>query len=216
MEEVWEFHSPYQSSVKYAGMSFIWRLPTHLNDTTIYKCWSGDSTKLLLGTSAQLSKDVIHYPVMYIPPASWKLSVLYSMRVRQYALSPEAYKFLELMKKNTEQLGSVFDSQPSELTGNIRGVTDPNEIVIGFVEVTQEQQQRIFIYNSQVPGWGYTNDCPLPHPVFVDKVNPAIDGQATFPAAFDPSGEILSAYFAPPLCVDCTLRGVNKKPAFWP
>ena len=65
------------------------------------------------------------------------------------------------MKKNTEQTGSLFDPQPSQLSGNIHCLTDPNELVIGYVEITQEQTQRIFISSSEVSDWHYDPGCAL-------------------------------------------------------
>ena len=38
-----------------------------------------------------------------------------------------------LMQKNAESLGSIFDEQPTQITGNIHSVTNPSEQVIGYV-----------------------------------------------------------------------------------
>ena len=66
---------------------------------------------------------------------------------------------MQKMKKNTEQVGTLFDAQPSQISGNFKCLTNPGELVIGFVEVTEEQTKRAFIYNSQVPGWSYNMIC---------------------------------------------------------
>jgi len=157
-------------------------------------------------------------PVQYIEPHSEKLSVLYSINLRQYAISHDEYLFLQKMKKNTEQLGTIFDPQPSEISGNIHCLTDSNETVIGHVEITQEQVKRIFISNSQVPGWNYDPGC-----YFFEIANKpdsikqhGIGLMPTFAAATDPLGGIISFYASMPQCVDCTLRGVHQKPDFWP
>jgi hypothetical protein len=123
------------------------------------------------------------------------------------------------MKKNTEQIGTLFDPQPSELSGNIHCLTDPNEIVIGYVEITQEQAKRIFIYNNQVNGWNYQAGCLQ---IIVDNNLDSIakygrDRFPTVPFALSPLGSILQFYAANnETCVDCTIRGTNQKPAFWP
>ena len=98
-------------------------------------------------------------PLLFIEPASEKLSVLYSINVKQYALSHEAYLFFEKVKKNTEQVGSVFDPQPSELQGNIHCITIPDEMVVGYVDILEEKTQRIFISNAMLPGWNYRAHC---------------------------------------------------------
>jgi hypothetical protein len=123
------------------------------------------------------------------------------------------------MKKNTEQTGSLFDAQPSQLSGNIHCLTDPNEFVIGYVEITQEQTQRIFIYSSQVSGWKYDPGC-YQYEVDNNLDSIALHGSEltpTGPSALDAMGGILKFYGAADVrCVDCTIGRTNKKPPFWP
>jgi uncharacterized protein DUF4249 len=144
---------------------------------------------------------------------------LYSINVKQYAMSQEAYQFMQKMKKNTEQVGTLFDAQPSQITGNIKCLSDPNEPVIGFVEVTEEQTKRTFVYNSQVPGWNYSPPC-IQYVILntVDDMNK--NGSALFPTVpktLTPLGGVQDFYAANmESCIDCTTRGVNHKPVFWP
>src|SRR4029078_7417977 len=125
-EETWEIHSAYKTKLKYVydfdgnllGIGF--RDPLRVDDTTLYKCWqSYNSSNIVLGSSERLSTDKIHLPVVSVEPNSGKLSVLYSVHLHQFALSYDAYLFFGKIKKNTEQVGSIFDAQPSELQGNI-------------------------------------------------------------------------------------------------
>ena len=118
-------------------IALVYRYPDHSVDTTIYKCWKTlNSTSIIIGSSESLSTDIIYLPFHFIENGSEKLSILYSMKLKQYAVSHEKYLFLQKMKKNTEQTGSLFDPQPSQLSGNIHCLTDPNETVIGYVEIS--------------------------------------------------------------------------------
>ncbi|MDO3626770.1 DUF4249 family protein [Mucilaginibacter sp. BT774] len=80
-----------------------------------------------------ISKRYYQNPILSIASSAEKLSVEYSILVKQYALSADAYKFYANLKKNTEQLGSIFDAQPSAIRGNIHFVTTPAEPVIGYL-----------------------------------------------------------------------------------
>jgi hypothetical protein len=227
-EETWEIHSAFYTSLEYirdtirtgAVTGLVYRLPDHNADTSLYKCWSTlNSSTIILGSTEKLISDIVYLPVQYIEPHSEKLSVLYSINLRQYAISHDNYLFLQKMKKNTEQLGTIFDPQPSEISGNIHCLTDPAEIVIGFIEITQEQVKRIFIYNSQVPGWGYDVACAQR---VIDNNLDSIaqygsDQYPTLPQSLDPFGNIVK-FFATndEDCMNCTFRGVNQKPGFWP
>ena len=154
---------------------------------------------------------------MSLASGSEKLSVLYSLNVHQYSLSKEAYIYLQKLKLNTEDIGSIFSVQPSELTGNIHCTTNPSEIVIGFVEVSQEKEKRLFISNVEVPGWNYRQDCQTPYIVLnnPDSIQKYAAGLPTIP--YQAGLGIISFYDSPdPNCVDCTLRGSNVRPSFWP
>ena len=189
-------------------------------DTTIYKCWrSAISRSLILGSSARLSQDIISkQPFLLIPAGDRRLSVLYSIYVRQYGLTKEAYEFLEKMRKNTEGTGSIFDPQPSQLKGNIQNVSDPEEVVIGFVSICTVVDKRLFIYNSEVPQWDYRSDC------FEARIknNPdSIDvaqGSGLVPTDVLETFGTAIVYFGVSTadCVDCTRTGTNVKPSFWP
>ena len=225
-EETWEFHSAFFNSLAYIRdnstgkvVGLKWKDPYHNIDTTVYQCWKTlNSSSILLGTTENLTADVVYLPVQFIEPHSEKLSVLYSINLRQYAISQDNYLFLQKMKKNTEQLGTIFDPQPSEISGNIHCLTNPDEKVIGYVEVSQEQVARIFISNSQLPDWNYDPGCVQ---IEIDNNVDSIakhgsDLMPTLPAKLSSMGTIISFYASTPPCVDCTLRGVHQKPAFWP
>ena len=221
-EETWEFHSAFQSSLIYvitpqpdAGSVYSVgnRLPNGTVDTTIYKCWhSPHSTSIILGSSEKLTTDKILYPLLNIAPAAQQLSVLYSIIVKQHAVSKGNYDFLQKMKKNTEQLGTIFDAQPSDLNGNIHCVSNPAEQVVGYVEVSQLQAQRIYISNRDVPGWNYPQPCvEINLPLNSDSIKAY--GLNLIPTSL---GDIGKFNAAEPNCVDCTLTGSNIRPPFWP
>ncbi len=225
-EETWEFHSAFSTSLVYSYdpsndsiTGVVFRSPdTQAADSALYKCWhSPHSTSILIGTSEKLSEDKIFYPLIDIPAGSQQLSVLYSLIVKQHTVSKDNYSFLQKMKKNTESVGSIFDAQPSELKGNIHCVNNPSEPVVGYMEVSQIQSQRIFISHLQVPDWGYTQPCQeklianntddiMKNGLGLSPTNPAMSFGNT----------VISFYASEAECVDCRLSGSNIKPDFWP
>jgi hypothetical protein len=218
--ETWEFHSPYLKVLKYEGNTVAYiDSTTYGPDESIMTCWSSrSSTNILLGSTAKLKEDRVYLPICFVPVRSKEISVLYSINVRQFAISKEAFEFLEKMKKNTESTGSIFDPQPSELKGNIRNVADPNEPVIGFVNISTFQEKRMFIYNNQVPKWNHNYPCNRVeiqnHP---DSVKLVKDG--TFPTEVNAKiRDFIVSFWVTSSreCFDCTISGTNVKPAFWP
>ncbi len=228
--ETWEFHSTYQTYLKYKIVnsskgqqySVVFIDSTKFGiDVGQYICWKTEnSTSILTGSTATMSSDVIHLPINMIPPASWKLGVLYSINVRQYSLSKGRYEFLQRMKKNTEGTGSIFDAQPSELSGNIH-CTSSNEPVIGYIDICPVQEKRIFVNPYQVPDWAYWLYKPNCPEIVVTNNSDSIQIKAIMllPTNYKDinsmTGAIISFFAAPPECVDCRLKGSNIKPSFW-
>lgn len=214
--ETWEFHTR-RANLKYVGNPLRVEF-RDANDPQITTCWQYDaSTSILLGSTAKLSEDIVHLPLTLIPSASIKLSVLYSINVKQYSWTKEGYEFLERMKKNTESLGSIFDAQPSQLNSNIHCTTNPGQPVIGFVSICTIRENRIFINNNDLLNWGYSDRCQvITLPNIPDSI--AQNGQGTLP--IEPVLQVFfsivtfSAADAP--CVDCRLSGSNVKPYYWP
>ena len=226
--ETWIFHAKYDSNyISNDSTDVVLRRP----DQQIYQCWgSSISTVITLGSSAKLSQDVIYQsPIVFIPSTSEKIESRYSILLKQYAMTSDGYNYYSILKKNTEQLGSIFDAQPSQLTGNIHCTTDATLPVIGYITAGLVQQKRIYINNSQLPTWTptYPYDCELDTALYSTK-GPMPQNQVLEILVPQPNGDIpVSPIFAPgspsPIgyvysgsgCVDCSTRGSLIKPSFW-
>ena len=228
----YEFHSAYNSVDVVSKVPFDTVVRRELADQ-IFVCWQNDhSTNILLNTSAKLSQDVItKNPITFIASTSEKIANRYSILVRQYALTTDAYNYFAQLKKNTEQLGGIFDPQPSTLHGNIHCVSNPTEQVIGYVTAGNSSEARIFISNRNLPHWQSDNSytgCMLDTDLFerpiggnqvVNEVQLYIyPGYHTPIFTYEPptATHILGYVASDPYCVDCTIRGgTSKKPSFW-
>src|SRR5688572_21927206 len=114
-EETWEYNSVYESSFKRVD-----GLPVLRNENErIYVCWRTLlSSDILLSSSLRLTEDRISdYLINFVPQGSIKLSRTYSILVRQYALSEDAFNYWQQLQKTTESLGGLFDPQPARITG---------------------------------------------------------------------------------------------------
>jgi hypothetical protein len=224
-EEAWRFHSKYSSSyiVDQTLKKVVFRPASEQN----YYCFAGDlSSTIVIGSSAKLTQDVIYQaPVTTISPESEKIEMRYSILVKQYALTKEAYQFWENLKKNTEQLGSIFDAQPSQLTGNIHNLKNTAEPVIGYISITNTQTKRVFIDNADLPReWTakYPYDCEAdsalffnPHSMQDEVKLLIIDGNGIPIQEITKSGQTAGYTYSSLNCVDCRIRGRVQAPSFW-
>lgn len=212
--ETWQYRAQLESELgEKNGLIY------YADTNQMYNCWSTtNSRNILVGSSVALSNDVISMaPINLIPQSSEKIAIRYSILVKQYALTSEAYQYFNILKKNTENLGSIFDAQPTQLTGNIHSVNNPSEVVIGYFTASSVQQKRIFINNTQVTGWNYVipgRTCDLllidQHLYYLDYDYPDPEfGPYYFSGS---TGLVITRRS----CLDCTLRGGTKhKPSFW-
>lgn len=214
--ETWEYTAAEQSGIIFQHDSLLLRNAAD----QIYFCYHNDSSsQIFIGTSAKLMQDVIYLqPLIFIPVNTQALAIEYSVQVSQYALTDTAYNYLTLLKSNTEQLGSIFDPLPSQLTGNIHCLTNPNELVLGFVSAGTVQQQRIFISSRQLPQWQYVVECHIPDTTVSDGEASMIhffDQDGFIPIYHDMARGFITANL--PICVDCRYQGGSTtKPPFMP
>jgi len=217
--ETWQFQAKYYSDFILDDSSLVVRQQSQ----QIYQCWANDiSTDIQLASSAKLSQDVIYQnPLIFIPSTSEKIETRYSILLKQYAMTAAGYSYYSLLKQNTEELGTIFDPQPSTLTGNIHCTTNTGIIVIGYVTAGTYQQKRIFVDNSQLPQvWRpiYPYDCEADTAKYgnaayftlLQKNSPYI----AIDYASNASG-VVGFLYSDRQCADCSIRGTTVQPSFW-
>lgn len=224
--ETWRFHARYVSSfmVDQTKKEVVFRTPAEQS----YYCFAGSkSSTIVIGSSAKLSQDVIfQQPITTIAPESEKIGMRYTIQVKQYTLTKEAYQFWENLKKNTEQLGSIFDAQPSQLTGNIHNLKNMAEPVIGYISIANVQTKRVFIDNADLPKqWltAYPYNCGKPDSALFsnpktgsnDVLSMIINGGAIPVDQITSRVSVIGYTYSTRECADCRIRGNVQAPPFW-
>lgn len=215
--ETWNYQSFYSTMYGVRNGLIYIKNPDEQTDS----CWrTQGSNNILVNSTIALSEDVIsNYPVAVVLQNSEKISKGYSILVRQYAITQDAFLYLQLIQKNTQQLGTLFDAQPSQLKGNIISEQNPEEPVIGYISASTVTEKRIFIRNSEVSNWNFIPpllDCLNTYVIPQNPINYLI---------FDHSDPTYGPYYfitggglaiAKKQCLECTERGgTNVKPSFW-
>jgi hypothetical protein len=211
LEETWEIVPPYSPQLEWANG----------NLRTIAVpfpriCWGTEkSADIKLEKTTNLSQDLVSdYVLRAYPKANERLRHRYSMLVRQYAQTQEEYSYWGLMRKNTEDIGTLFDPLPVQLTGNVHCLTDAAEVALGYVGAYSERQQRIFISRNDLPfDWDISTgyDSCIPDTVKDKDIRKVFSYPGNIPL-YDVPGGILGTSRD---CVDCRLRGTTVKPSFW-
>lgn len=180
-------------------------------------CWGNEQvTDIKLSKTTNLTQDIIsNYALRSYSTTNERFYNRYSILVKQYALSRQEYQYWELLEKNTENIGTLFDPLPSQLTGNVRSLADEAEPVIGYVGCHSLQQQRIFIARNQLPNtWRISSgyDQCIPDTVESRYIRTVFSYPENIPLYYVPGGVLGTSKE----CVDCRRRGAAVKPDFWP
>jgi len=223
LTETYEFHN--RDDLEYLFLDLDHRVKP-LPDTNIFLTCYITNELFKIHSMSLGALDFGRYikkPFSFVPndEKEQKLHHKYSLLVKQYSLGEEAFFYWNELKKNSQEQGSLFDSQPALLESNIRNVNDEEEYVLGFFSMAGMVEKRAFAIKPEGLDLSpYENFCYA-----VDTLTPAVFYEGGY-YRYDPS----PMYFTRPLlkphwnlvlvnksCVDCREYRNSKdiKPDFW-
>jgi hypothetical protein len=230
-EETWKFKVPNPSRFIYISDTDIYAIP----DVKEY-CWKNQKSDDILIHSVHTGQNshIGGEPIKFIATQkSDRLTLQYSILVKQYSVSEEEYDFWNGLKMVNESGGDIFESQPFSVMGNIRNINNPDERVLGYFQVSALKQQRKNISLSDIasldlPNYIYPcaliakspDDYPPPfrtsfneiYRMFcVDRSEYAFVEPLYYPGTFN----LLKLVFTTKECADCEVTGTSTKPDFW-
>jgi Domain of unknown function (DUF4249) len=219
--ETWQYNTYLRSNFDYVHGTVIQRTA----DQQIYNCWKTDpSANILLASTSQLSQDIVsRFLFNYVSKTTEKIFDEYSVEVSQYALTKDQFVYWTELKKNSEEAGTLFDAQPSQLTSNIHCLANPSEPVMGYLSASSVSKKRVFVSFSQLKSYHYT-PYYLPCEVLKDVTTGFSNYDTSRAYEYLEMPDHLFTYWyydgvnhvAQNFCIDCREHGgTNIKPAFW-
>jgi len=216
-DETWEITPAYIPGFEYSG--------GRVRPLTVpypALCWATTrSNKVEISKTTALSQDVVsEYPVRQLPSTADRLHQKYSILVQQYALTKEEYGYWDQLRRNTESIGTLFDPQPTQLTGNVHCLTNGSELALGYVGAHSLTEKRIFIARAQLPAaWRLlmgNESCFPADTVKIGDEYRSFNPGYLFPIYLVAKGGALLGYSASTAdCIDCRKRGTAVRPSFW-
>ena len=177
------------------------------------------STDIIVANTEKLQDNIISdNRISTISATDRRIAKGYCITVSQSCLDKEGYSYWESMKKNTSGTGGLFAPQPSEVRGNITSVLDPQENVIGYVNVVTKATCRLFIpdmalgiYDKMacIRDMTYFNSISWPNAYNKYGMRPV--AYLKNEAGFD---IVTEAHWAPKACVE--VENCTVKPDYWP
>ncbi len=231
-EETYKFIAPFWSRLKISVIS-----PTEIafieNNDQNRICYNNRFSSGILQTETTgLTEDRVSQElIQFLKIDDYAISERYSILVKQFVQSPQAFKFYETLKELSSSESVLSENQPGFVKGNVRAVDNVNEKVIGFFEVSSVSSKRAFfswrdIFSGSQRRPPYIiEDCKLIAPQFNQNDNELIDvlNEGYFiyyrenfikgdPPVIPNGGPYV---LVRPECGDCTSIGTNIAPDFW-
>lgn len=220
--ETYKIVSPYhvEQDVLVVDGEFV-EIPKTREETICYVTEASNNV-LLANTNSQAGNDLDAYLIKFMNKESYRTAHRYSILVRQYSISGEAYSYYETLKDFSESESLFSQNQLGLINGNISSVNDPDEPVIGMFSVSGVSSKRIFFSfeDYYTPGDFLPNahvECEVLFPPAGTVAQREWIGEQLEMGSIKYFGfEMGSGYrFAKTGCIDCTVFGTNVAPEFW-
>jgi hypothetical protein len=144
IDEDWEYDIPYIYDYYWDGKD--------LSDVSIpYQCYKQRHLRdfFISTTNNSQINNIADYPLHFVSKYD-KLKYGYGIRVRQYALSEFSYKFWESVIENNNP-NAINSKQQYPLVGNIKCISNPNELVYGILEASAVKARNLQVKPLYVP-----------------------------------------------------------------
>ena len=209
--ETWEYTAALPAEYYYDGSMHEIKPP----DCTNFYCWyTGLYKNVFTVSTKNLSQNIYRqYPLQFIDGRTSRLSILYSILVRQLALSEGAYNYWEQLRINSNEQGGLYEKQPLAIKGNIVNESNPEKDVLGYFYAASESHKRYFYHDVEGVDFGFSNFCsPYELGMFGWREIEKWEYPVYFYYNEEGALRLLNRE-----CVDCRkLGGITIKPDFWP
>ncbi len=156
------------------------------------------------------------FPVRVIHRDNPVIRTRYSILVKQYAQSLEAFTFYKTLNKFSSSEDVFSQNQPGFFSGNLFSVENSKEKVVGYFDISSVSIKRIFFNFSDFfpnePTPPYFEDCSIFQIKDISKLTEeVINNRVVFHSLIpDELPNVVAAS-----CGDCTQLGTTTKPDFW-
>jgi hypothetical protein len=229
--ETYEYHAAVYARYGLKNHVVYERTP----EEQVFACYLDERTANVATSTHGLKEDrLTGIRLSIITRASPKISVRYSILVKEKAISQEEYTYQRLLLMTTEQQGSLFSQIPGAVVGNVHSTTNNDETVVGYFSAQQIQERRYFIDTRlDLPDGFYIKQFQAncqPEPTCGFPVSDQLAGSlggCVYPTALSDGVGIVAYDMSQTTgfttymwtfgeCSDCTLKGgTTTKPPFW-
>ncbi len=159
---IWKSYETYKYRSSF-DIDFTWEgeLIPNPDVTALRTCWKTSKVNDFIVSSTELTESdyVNKFPLHFVSTETKKLSIRYSLLVKQLSVSKTTFNFYEAIQEQNEEQGQMWSKQPMQILGNIHNIDNPDEPVLGYFITAGIDQKRIFVDRPQLQFY-YTECTP--------------------------------------------------------
>jgi len=213
-EECWEFHTDYYpeydinpESMVISPLMFPW---------PYYWCYKYDKSKqnVLWDYSSLEINDSYNFHIRSFPRTDSRNHKRYSILIRAFAMSKDAYLFIKNTQEMSQLGGDLFTPEPGMLEGNVHCENDPLKQAFGYVMACEAASKREYLNGI------YLQSVYLSDAIFV-PVDPEEYAIYYNDRNYRPVKKIMAEEgsfigWGPARCINCLeAGGTQVRPDFW-
>lgn len=214
---LWRMYGTYKYQSDFL-IRYTWdgRLKPFPQPDSLFTCYNDDNIDIFLTMStAGLTTPVITgLPLNFVNTETRKLSIRYSLLVKQYSLNREAFAYFDGIRGVRSEQGSLYTEQPYQVRGNVFNTANQNELVLGYFLVGGVSEKRIYVDRPSQVDFHYS-ECELTRRDFEAYGFISWTDPVSWPlfVTTSPNG---ARALPPQGCMDCREQGGEPVvPDFW-
>jgi hypothetical protein len=208
LSQTWEYKSTFDIDYIWVGEFIPYPDPDSLRT-----CWhTANVDQIIFASTLYLDPTAVNqFPLHFVSTESKRLSIRYSLLVKQLSISEGAFNFYNSISEQNIEQGDLWTQQPYQIPGNMHNVNNPDEPVLGYFVVGGVSEKRIFINRPALEF--YYDICT---PDFESLQYIEFWPESTWPIYIDDIMFLGWAMADQKLCFDCRLEGGSLSPPdFW-
>lgn len=119
---------------------------------------SADPQRVALFDGSEVKATSIDNMLVASRLINWTFVERHYFTTTQSSLTPEAYDYWRKVNVLANQVGSIFDTPPAEIKGNMYNVNDPSDKVLGYFQAANQTYDRFFILPFNLPFF-FSSEC---------------------------------------------------------
>ena len=209
LEATYKYHADF--TIDYVYDNYM--IEPYPNPTEFKTCWRTDQVNEIFtfNTAALSQPKIERLPLHFERVDQREISIRYSLLVKQFTITQEAYTFWNNVQGQIENQETLYNSQPFQFRGNIYNINNPDETILGFFMVAGLNEKRIFVDHPEELDLSYSYCSPD----YFSLSSIGLVHPSNWPIyIYEDEAEELAV--ANEQCFDCRkLDGTLTRPEFW-